>query len=102
MLSIMTGGGHAPDSCDGPRDGSNGRQQSKLGKVVHSEVMDCGSAATVIQFTRLTKDALASAITQAAANRVRRESSGEREGMYVCILTLFYRTFQVGCLNIRV
>ena len=33
-----------------------------------------------IQFNRLTKDALASAINRAAAERVRRGSSGEREG----------------------
>ena len=33
-----------------------------------------------IRFNRLTKDALASAINKAAAERVRRGSSGEREG----------------------
>ena len=82
MLSIIihVGDGLAPDSCHG--DPTNGHQQSSLGKVVNNEVTDHGSA-TVIQFKRFTKDALASAITQAAANRVRRESSGEREGMYL-------------------
>ena len=39
-----------------------------------------GDAPPAIQFNRLTKDALATAINQAAAARVRRESSGEREG----------------------
>lgn len=37
-----------------------------------------------VQFKRLTKDALASAINQAATARVRRESSGEREGESAC------------------
>ena len=47
------------------------------GKVDKREQVD---AAHAIQFNRLTKDALATAINQAAAARVRRESSGEREG----------------------
>lgn len=38
-----------------------------------------------IQFNRLTKDALASAINKAAAERVRRGSSGEREGETHCM-----------------
>ena len=93
MLSIITGDGLAPESCHG--DPRNGHQPLCLGKVVDSEVMDRGSG-TVIQFKRLTKDALASAITQAAANRVRRESSGEREeGMYhnVCL----FRVCELMC-----
>ena len=47
------------------------------GKVDRREQVNASPA---IQFNRLTKDALASAINQAAAARVRRESNGEREG----------------------
>lgn len=76
-MFTITGNGPAQDSCHG--DGNKVNHQSSFGK---EEGVANGSP-TAIQFKRLTKDALASAITQAAANRVRRESSGEREGMYV-------------------
>lgn len=64
-------------------------QRSGHGKVDKREQVDAPPA---VQFNRLTKDALATAINQAAAARVRRESSGEREGeiymyMYsVCVV----------------
>ena len=73
-MFTITGNGPAQDSCHGDVN-----HQSSFGK---EEGVANGSP-TAIQFKRLTKDALASAITQAAANRVRRESSGEREGTYV-------------------
>ena len=51
-----------------------------------------GDAPPAIQFNRLTKDALATAINQAAAARVRRESSGEREGeIYVHVPYVWVR-----------